>query len=90
MAEGDQVDARELALLTGEEQIGSDTARYVIATVEAGSEIRQAQRDQLENHIGSALADAKLAGCGPAETRAMIQRQIARLWGEDQRFPEIP
>ncbi len=61
----------------------------VIATVEAGPEIRQAQRDQIENHIGSALADAKLAGCGPEETRDMIQRQIARLWGEDQRFPEI-
>lgn len=61
----------------------------VIASVEASPELPLAQRDRIERNLGAALADAKLAGCGPEETRAMIQRQIARIWGEDHTFPEI-
>jgi GntR family transcriptional regulator len=60
----------------------------VIASVEASPELPLAQRDRIERILGAALADAKLAGCGPDETRAMIQRQIARIWGDDQIFTE--
>lgn len=61
----------------------------VIASVEASPELPEAQRERVEKNIASALTDAKLAGFGTEETLAMIQRQIARLWGDDHAFPEI-
>lgn len=60
----------------------------VIACVESSPELPLAQRDRIERILAAALADAKLAGCSPDETRAMIQRQIARIWGKDHLFPE--
>ncbi len=60
----------------------------VIASVEASPQRPDAQLDRIERNLAAALADAKLAGCPPEETRAMIQRLIARLWGDDHIFPE--
>jgi len=61
----------------------------VTALVEVRPRGMLAQTEGVEKSLAAVLADAKLAGCDPQEIRVMIQRQIARIWGEDQRFPEI-
>jgi GntR family transcriptional regulator len=82
--------ARAYRHLTDDGLLASARGRgtVVIATVEARPALAEAERSQLEQNIGAALADAKLAGCDVRETRAMIQRQIARIWGEIHCFPE--
>lgn len=61
----------------------------VIATVEAGPPLAEVDRQRLERAIGAALTDAKLAGCDMQETRAMIQRQLARIWNEPPPAQEL-
>ena len=38
------------------------------------------EKKRLEQSLGSALADAKIAGFSLAETRTLIERQLSRLW----------
>ncbi|MFN6129487.1 MAG: GntR family transcriptional regulator [Planctomycetota bacterium] len=38
------------------------------------------ERKRIEHVLGAALADAKIAGFSESEARAMIERQIERIW----------
>lgn len=52
----------------------------VIATVERPTGRPAQEKRRVETTLGAALADAKIAGFTVNETRAMLERQIERLW----------
>jgi GntR family transcriptional regulator len=52
----------------------------VIDTIEKSCGRPAEERQRIESSMGAALADAKIAGLAETEVRAMVERQIRRLW----------
>ncbi len=52
----------------------------VLSSTERRALPAKEEKRRLEQNLGSALADAKIAGFSLAETRALIERQLNRLW----------
>ncbi len=74
--------ARAYRELTDAGLLASSRGRgtVVIAMVERPVGRPAEERRRVESSLGAALADAKIAGFDQAETRAMLERQIDRLW----------
>lgn len=74
--------ARAYRELTDAGLLASSRGRgtVVIAMVERSVGRPAEERRRIESSLGAALADAKIAGFDQAETRAMLERQIERLW----------
>jgi hypothetical protein len=54
----------------------------VIATVERPSGPKADERKRIEAGLAAAFNDAKIAGLPREVVEAIVNRQIARLWGE--------
>lgn len=52
----------------------------VLSTTERRVAPPKEEKKRLEQSLGSALTDAKIAGLSLDETRALIERQLSRLW----------
>jgi GntR family transcriptional regulator len=52
----------------------------VVGTTERPRGKPSQERKRIEQVLGAALADAKIAGFSESEARAMIERQIERIW----------
>ncbi|XZE53148.1 GntR family transcriptional regulator [Planctomycetaceae bacterium SH139] len=52
----------------------------VIGTTERPRGKPTEERKRVEQTLGAALADAKIAGLSESEARSMIERQIERIW----------
>jgi GntR family transcriptional regulator len=52
----------------------------VIDTTERPRGKPNEERKRVEQILGAALTDAKIAGFSESEARAMIERQIERIW----------
>jgi GntR family transcriptional regulator len=52
----------------------------VIGTTERPRGKPTEERKRVEQVLGAALADAKIAGFSESEARSMIERQIERIW----------
>lgn len=74
--------ARAYRELTDDGLLASARGRgtIVIATVERRGVRSADERRRVAAALATALADAKIAGYSLAETRALLERQIATLW----------
>ncbi len=54
----------------------------VLSTTERPSGRPAVERKRIEVSVAAALADAKIAGMSLADTRTLIERQLAKLWNQ--------